>query len=71
MWEKPRNHLHVARNDQEEACQCIMRNKTSIQNVEWIVWKKPFHDKTNKMNCAASADSGQPGQSLYCPHDDT
>ena len=37
---------------------------------------KPLHDKTNKMTCGPSEDSGQPEHppsliSLHCPHDET
>ena len=29
------------------------------------------HDKTNKMTCAPSKDSDQPGISLRCPHEES
>ena len=37
---------------------------------------QPPHDKTNKMSCAPSEDSDQPGHppsltSLLCPHEET
>ena len=34
---------------------------------------EPQHDKTNKMTCAPSEDSDQPGHppSLHCPHEET
>ena len=40
------------------------------------VTNDPSHDKTNKMTCAPSEDSDQPGHppsltSLRCPHEET
>ena len=37
---------------------------------------EPHHDKTNKMECAPSEDSDQPGHppslmSLHCPHEES
>ena len=38
-----------------------------IQNIDFIMINQPPHDKTNKMACARSKDSDQPGYqpSLY------
>ena len=49
----------------------------SHQKRSWFTLQKvvnePPHDKTNKIICASTKDSDQPGQSdqsLRCPHDE-
>ena len=32
---------------------------------------EPWHDKTNKNDCAPSEDSDQSDQSRCCPHEET
>ena len=43
----------------------------NCQSMVHIAIYEPLHDKTNKMARAPSEDSGQPGQSLHCPHEES
>ena len=47
----------------------------SISNINVLAMYEPSHDKTNKMTCAPSEDSDQPGHppsliSLHCLHEE-
>ena len=48
----------------------------SCKIITVSTWNEPSHDKTNKMTCAPSEDSDQPGHppsliSLRCPHEES
>ena len=46
----------------------VVRHKTDFLMM-WHILYEPRHDKTNKVACAPSKDSDQPGH-LRCPHEE-
>ena len=58
-------HLNAVNANNTDSAQCLIRDILFLLDVHLIFDNiyEPQHDKTNKMACAPSKDSDQPGHS--------